>query len=443
MFVFLAAVALFGIGLLSIYLMARHVVVGLFSLLAVSFLNFAFGMSATTFGRLHLNPLDAVYIGLLIAGLFRCLRGLRFLNAVRALAIGYLLIFALSLARGFNANGAFATANEARGFVGPLLAMLYFLDAPVDERAVRRYVQGYLIFGGALGIVAVLAAMGLPIGVSAWAHSAAAAADNRYLPSSAAAAICVCGFLALAHSSFHAHGFFAQLQAPAFFLVAIYLRHRTVWMMLLAGTAALLFVDSRLFRRIVPAALLAFVAVVGIAFYENGNARFASESEFFASASNANTWYWRVNGWQEFLLDSDQTSSTVLLGKPMGSGWWRIDPESHIVQTAPPHSEYVTEYLRVGMIGLLVVILFAFWPLFALWRISKEGIVAAYPCTSIWAVVVTITLVYGVTYSIEPESYALLGIASAIALRAKATEELPVSLELAQWGTDSSFNFAE
>lgn len=439
---FLAAVALFGIGLLSIYLMARHVVVGLFSLLAVNFLNLTFGMNATTFGRLHLNALDAVYIGLLIAGLFRCLRGFRFLNATRVLAIGYLLVFALSLARGFNTNGVFATANEARGFVGPLLAMLYFLDAPVDEGSVRRYVQGYLIFGAALCVVAVLAATGLPVGVSAWAHSAAAGADNRYLPSSAAATICVCGFLALARSSYDTHGVLAQLQASAFFLVAIYLRHRTVWIMLLAGAAVLLFVDRGLFRRILPAALLAFLAVAGIVFYEDGNARIASESEFSASAFDANTWYWRVNGWQEFLLDSDQTPSTVLLGKPMGSGWWRIDPESHLVQTAPPHSEYVTEYLRVGTIGLLLVILFAFGPLFALRRMSKEGIVTAYPCTSIWAVVVSITLVYGVTYSIEPESYALLGIASVIARRVRAPEELPPR-ELAQWSTDSSLNFAK
>jgi hypothetical protein len=436
----LLAVVLFGVAFLSIYLMARYVEVGLFCLLAVNFINLTFGMNATAFGRLHLNVLDAVYIGILIAGLVRYLRGIRSLNASRMLSIGYLLLFASSFVRGFNANGIFATANEARGFVGPLLAMLYFLDAPVDEGSVRRYVQGYLIFGGALCLVAILAATGLPVGTSAWAHSAIAAADHRYLPSSAAAAIGVCGFFALARGSF-GHGLLTQLQAPVFFLFAIYLRHRTVWMMLLTGCAALLFLNGRLFRRILPAALFALVAVLGIALYEDSNANFAGESEFSASASSANTWYWRVNGWQEFLFDSDQTPFTVLLGQPMGGGWWRTDPESHLVQTAPPHSEYVTEYLRVGVMGLFFLKLFLLGPLIALWRARKESIEAAYPCTSIWLVVVSITLVYGITYSIEPELYALLGIASAIAFRGRSAEESSASDEPAQWNLASSANF--
>jgi hypothetical protein len=442
MFALPAAIALLGVALLFIYLMACHVEVGLFCLLAANFFNLTFGMNATAFGRLHLNLLDAVYIGLLIAGVFRCFRKFRFLNAARVLAIGYVLTFASSFARGIAANGVFTAANEARGFVGPLLAMLYFLDAPVDERSVRRYVHGYLVFGAALCIVAALAAAGLPVGVSAWAHSAVAAADNRYLPSSAAAAIGVCGFLALARSSYHGHGFIAQMEAPAFFLVAIYLRHRTVWVILLSGASALLFVNSRLFRRILPAALLALVAVVGIAFYEGGNPNFAGESEFSDSASNTSTWYWRVNGWQELLFDSDQSASTALLGKPMGNGWWRIDPESHLVQTAPPHSEYVTEYLRVGMVGVFFLKFFLLGPLIGLWRARKERIEAIYPCTSIWVVVISITLVYGITYSIEPESYALLGIASAIALRARSAEESSASDEPAQWGVASSAEFA-
>jgi hypothetical protein len=69
--------------------------------------------------------------------------------------------------------------------------------------------------------------------------------------------------------------------------------------------------------------------------------------------------------------------------------------------------------------------------------------VVTYPCTSIWIVVVFITLVYGVTYSIEPESYALFGIASAIAFRARTPQELPAPRELAPWGVDSSVTFAK
>jgi hypothetical protein len=442
MFALLAAVVSIGIALSFVYLLARHVVVGFFSLLAVNFLNVTFGMNATAFGPLHLNALDAVYLVLLGAGLVRCFRGLRFINTPRGFAIGYLLVFASSLARGFSASGVFAAANEARGFVGPLLAMLYFIDAPVDEKSVRRYIQGYLVFGGALCLVVVLAAAGLPVGVSAWAHSAVAPTDDRYLPSSAAASIAICGFVALARATYDGRSFIAHLQAPVFFLVAIYLRHRTVWIMLFAGAAALLFIDGRLFRRILPVALLASIAVAAIVLYEDGKPNFAGESEFSASASNADTWHWRVNGWLEYLFDPDQTPSTVLLGQPLGGGWWRIDPDSHLVQKAPPHSEYVTEYLRVGIIGLFFLNLFLLGPVIALWRAQKESFTFIYPCASIWAVVVSITLVYGVTYSIEPESYALVGIAGAIALRSRLPEESAGSQETAQWCADPSVNLA-
>jgi len=50
-------------------------------------------MNATAFGRLPPERSGCVYIGILIAVFFRCLRGIRFLNASRMLAIGYLLVF--------------------------------------------------------------------------------------------------------------------------------------------------------------------------------------------------------------------------------------------------------------------------------------------------------------------------------------------------------------
>jgi hypothetical protein len=54
-------------------------------------------------------------------------------------------------------------------------------------------------------------------------------------------------------------------------------------------------------------------------------------------------------------------------------------------------------------------------------------------------VVVLITLIYGITYSIEPESYALLGIAGAIAMRRKSADESS-AVEFAPWSVDSTVN---
>ena len=82
------------------------------------------------------------------------------------LCVGYLLLFAMSFGRGIVANGFFAVANESRGFIGPLTAMLYFVTAPADPKALRKYTLAYLYFGAALCIAAGLAAAGLPIGMN-------------------------------------------------------------------------------------------------------------------------------------------------------------------------------------------------------------------------------------------------------------------------------------
>lgn len=415
------AIAVFSLCIVSglILLLVRRIEVGLFCLLAVELLDLTFGVNATVVGRLHLSALDVVSMCLLAAGAIRFVHSLRVICFARVLAAGYVVLFLWSFARGCTANGFLAAANEARGFIGPLAAMLYFSDAAVDEESIRRLVRLYLLFGFGLCLVMLLAIAGLPVGLAAIAHPVV---DDRVLPSGAAAAIALCGFFSLANTRSDARRLIDLVLPPLFFIAAIALRHRTVWMMLLAGMIGLLFADGWLFRRAVPIAVLASAVVAGIAMF-GGDAIGSASRDGFAQAFSSNeTWEWRVNGWQEYLFDADQTPLTVLAGKPMGDGWGRIDPESHLLQLAPPHSEFVTEYLRVGSLGLVLVVLFVCRPLWILRRRDPVEGLACFPCASIWFAVVAMALIYGVTYSIEPESYALIGVASALASGARAPE---------------------
>jgi hypothetical protein len=411
-FTYVATIAILGIAAACVYLLARSVEIGLISLLSVTLFDLTFGLDANAIGRLHLRALDVVYLCLLIAGTIRFAHGIRFVNFSRGITVGYLFVFTASLLRGMGANGLFAAANEARGFVGPLAALLYFSDAPVDERAIARYRQWYLIFGAALCGVAALAAAGLPVGVAAWAHSDAAALDHRYLPASAAAVIALCAFFALG-SNLRSQGFWRTLAPVPFVSAAAGLRHRTVWAMMLAGIVVVAFTDGALFRRILPCALLALIVVAALVLWGNASSNFVGEEEFGASASNADTWEWRVNGWQELLDGSDQNLASVLFGQSMGVGWLRIDAKSHLLDDAPPHSEYMTEYLRVGLAGLAMILLFALSPLKLLRTALQQEM--AFPDLAIWGVITVMVLIYGIAYSIEPESYALLGFANAIA----------------------------
>ncbi len=421
-------------ALYYIYLLSRRVDLALMSLLAVELLNLTFGMNSGLLGSVHLDLGDAVFICLLIAGVIRTAQRLKSLNATRFLALGYVAFFTISLVRGLFSNGVLTASNEARGFIPPLLGLLYFLTAPTDEQSVHRYVRMYLYFGAALCLVAALAAVGLPVGMSSSAHlDAAEAADGRYLPATGAAAIATCGFLSLANFHYRKSGLLSTLLPVMYISVAIYLRHRTVWMMLLAGTMALLPLDAKLFRRLLPAALLAGLAVAGLAIYGGSEQGLVDTSQFSQSATDTNTLEWRINGWKELLLDDEQNVLTVAVGKSMGNGYWRIDPVSHQILVVAPHSEYVQEYMRVGVVGTLFILLFGLRSLVRLWRLTKVDPTAFYPSTSAWTIVVLISLVFGITYSIDAHAYALLGIATAMIFGLNAHEEASALQEDAEW----------
>ena len=184
-------------------------------------------------------------------------------------------------------------------------------------------------------------------------------------------------------------------------------------MMLLAGALAFLPLDKKLFLRLLPAAALAALMVIGLATYGKSVNGLVSEEQFSTSATNFDTLSWRLNGWKDLLFDSEQTPITVAFGKSMGGGYWRVDPVSYEITSVAPHSEYVQEYLRVGLVGTLLILCFLLRPLLRLWKLRRYFPFAAYPTTSAWTVITLITLLYGVTYGIQPHSYALIAIANA------------------------------
>jgi O-antigen ligase len=419
----LLIIAAMALALCYIYFLSKDVYAGMISLLAAECLTLGLGDRSQLLGGIHLSPEDAVSMCLLCAGMIRTVRSLRYVDGTRVLVIGYLALFAISVARGIYSNGVLAAANESRGFIGPLAATLYFSSCLTDERSLRKYTVAYLCFGAALCVIAVLAAAGAPVGMSAVANADAAGADGRYLPATGAAAIAVCGFIALALSRYRGTQLIGQLAPMLFMAVAIYLRHRTVWIMLIAGIVAVLPLDAKLFRSILPVTLLAAAVVVVLAMYGGNTEGLAGENQFSQSVTNSQTLEWRLNGWKELLLDDEQNALTIAIGKSMGSGYWRVDPVSYQTIAVAPHSEYVQEYLRVGVVGMLLIVLFSLRPLLRLWRLTKSDAVAVYPSTSTWAIIILVTLVFGVTYGIGPHAYALLGIANAVATGSPAGDQ--------------------
>lgn len=404
----------FALAASGVYVLYRRCDIGLICLLATETYYIALGPNAALIGGLHITPSDVIAIALLLAGILRTFRSIRLLNTDRVIVLCYLVLFVFSLVRGFAEYGLTATGNEARTFTGSLAGILYFATAPTDSESVRKYTLTYLWFGIVLCAVAVASAAGMHVGIMAWEGADLSAINGRFLPATGAEALAVCGFFSLAKLCCYRRSLIANILPILFFGFAIYMRHRTVWIVMLAGVAALLFLDTRLFRRIIPFAGLALVAVALIVAYNSTVQKIGDTEQFSDAVSNGQTFVWRVNGWQALLFDDEQNVMTVAAGKSIGSGYWRIDPITYQTIVFAPHSEYIQSYLRVGVIGTILMLLFVLRPLLRLSRMCRLKTDWVYPSPSIWAIVVLTTLVYGVTYGIAPHTFALLGIANAI-----------------------------
>jgi hypothetical protein len=422
--IFLLALSFFAF---CAFLLSQSVFYGWIILLAVNLYNFTFGLTQYNIGGIHLDPLDVVMIALLCAGITRTLPRLKERNTPRLLALGFTLLMILSIARGMLDHGVISAANESRAYAGSLAAVLYFLTAKLDTTSIRRFLAAYLCYGGALTVVALLAYAGLDVGAIAWAHHAQGAElgiDGRYLPSDAALAIAICFILALGTT-----GCWPRLRgagkwlSPIFLGMAVFLRHRTIWVALAFGIATLAMLDKRSFRRLIPMLVLSVFVIVAITAI-SGESRHDTTEQFAESAENEGTFMWRVNSWKALLLDKDQTLSTVMFGKSVGSGYWRYDIGSGGYIDVAPHSEYVTYYLRVGILGLMFFLWYLLRTVRVMWMAARDNSNVFVPPAAIWAAMLVVILIYNITYFAPQDAYAIFALTNAfIASTAMASGE--------------------
>jgi hypothetical protein len=411
-----------------IYFLSRSVLLGWISILAVLFCDYTFGLDTYNAAGLHLNVVDIVQICLLFAGIIRTIPRLRERNAGRMIAIGYFVIFAFSLVRGIMNHGFAHAASGSRLFVGFLIACAYFLTAPVDPSSVRRYVNIYLCYGLGLTVVAFLAYAGLDVGGIAWARHdpvIMAMMQGRLLPSSAALALAFCFFFSLADSQYRNSAILFKWLPIVFLGLAVFLRARSVWVVLVGGIASFLFVDRRLFRRMIPVAVLALCFSAGYALLVLNNTQSAG-AKFAESATSEQSWLFRLETWQGLLIDKEQTVSTVLLGKDLGGGYRVFYVLEGGFMDVAPHNEYVAQFLSLGLAGVALLLCFTIRPLRRFWKLSSTDLQAIEPSASAWVAVILGIMVFSVPYQPLVDAYALLGIANAMVFRlyreAKANE---------------------
>ncbi|MFJ8076228.1 O-antigen ligase family protein [Streptomyces sp. NPDC096176] len=331
---------------------------------------------------------------------------------------------AWSTLRGTASFGLQAAGNDSRVYFWHFLAVtLYLATAPLSASLGRAVTRAWLATAAVYALLSVAgwADRGLH---AANAHLAAGgvAVDSRPVPAAAALVLAQAAVLLLPARApapstagpqapgLADHGGAAvawrvsgrHLLAFLSFVLVVLLQHRTVWVataamalawwMLRPGRGGQRFVSAG--AGVLALSLTALLYTAG-AFGAIGGALTDSLKETQGTHS---TFAWRVLGWQD-LLDAPRTFTQWLIGAPFGSGYERFIGGGLV--TVSPHDYYVHIMLRLGIVGLLALLVVYIQT----WR----GLARGGPATLALRVVMIGQLVLFVSYSAFPEQAVLLG----------------------------------
>ena len=143
------------------------------------------------------------------------------------------------------------------------------------------------------------------------------------------------------------------LVAGPLLLTVLLLQHRSAWTAIAAMACGwLLLRPGRVLRKAVTGGAVAFAATAAVILTTALPADRLT-TDLAESASNDSTWEWRVTGWLQ-LIDRLHGTGDWLFGLPFGSGYDRL--LGGVVTDVNPHSYYVLMLLRVGLLGLALLL---------------------------------------------------------------------------------------
>jgi hypothetical protein len=379
---------------------------------------------------LLIYPADIVFVLLLLAAGIRYLNGMAHLTRMRWPVIVLIVLYAVALVRGFAAFGVKQAGVEGRESFYFLSGVLYFSSFSLGARTRRSIVTVWMRASMALASLAVLRWMAVLAGlgiVEQWA--AVLGAGYRVLNASGANVIAVAFFA----SMFLNIGSTGPLwQRKAFYLfgpVLLLLQHRTVWAVVLIGFLWLGLQEPKFRKQVIRAT--AALAVLGVfaVFFLFGSQSSVAVASLQDSASNEDTFVWRLAGWYQLLFaNSARNPLNDLIGQPYGTGFERVFMGVRIITA--PHSHYVEMFLRGGALGLFFLLLMYIRGMRRMKRLRGRLSRYVYPDSRFWALVLLLQLVYSFTYSLGYVQSILTGVALAGIKEVVRREPSPESSEL-------------
>ncbi len=267
--------------------------------------------------------------------------------------VGLWLLVVLAIVRGVSMFGLQPAVNEARQLLYFTAAMVYFSTVPGHPRFIASFRRAWLFVGTLM----------VGVGVFHWAQSGLGAltsnsVSGRILTGSGAALVLEAAVVALVFPV--GRGMWRWLFPTICLGVVALSLQRTTWIAACVGLLVLVVSAIRIGERKSIALARTILAMVGVALAlllvvgpvgVDSTLGGGSGSSF----AQAGTFGWRVAGWQQ--LVPRQLSGSVenlLLGNPAGSGFARVIDNQEV--TVAAHSEYVTVFVSLGIIGLLLLV---------------------------------------------------------------------------------------
>jgi len=304
--------------------------------------------------------------------------------------IGIGALLAASLIRGLAENDFGTTLNEFRSYVYPYLAMTWAMTLTWSAQLGRDMVIRLgMWLGWGLTIVAGYHVARTGFGSTSTFVDAGTGLEQttRPLVSGQALMLLLCALICLWF--WRADKRRSMLVSGVIFLVVVVVsQQRTVWGVGLA-VIVVAFIAGRGRTR---GTILIFGVVVAWAGAVVVLSNMAPDllKQLFDAALDSGTYDARIRSWTNLIQQSiDNGLGAVIFGSPMGGGFGRFEGPGRWV-TFAPHNWYLTLYLRVGAVGLGLLLLFLAAVSSRLFRSQSRIISLAVLCA---------VVVYGWSYS--------------------------------------------
>ena len=305
----------------------------------------------------NIYPLDVLSVVFLMISFLDIKRLSDRLGSLRWMWLGFGVTIVSSLAWGILTIEAGAAVNEFRAFLYPFAAISWVVSLDWNQNF-RRFSDSLpMILGWLLVVVAAYhsARFGLGGAGEFVDPSTGLEQTTRPLVSGQALVLLFCTVMSI-RTWAETNRKLPLASAIVFGLTVLVVQQRTVWAVAAAMIVAFYFSSPE--RRRGKSVIAAVVVVWALLVVLSSNIVGDLISKVVAAANDSATYDARVVSWQNLIAESfDKGLATVLFGAPFGTGYGRFEGVGRWVEFAP-HNWYVTLFLRVGLVGTSLFLLF-------------------------------------------------------------------------------------